>query len=202
MVESTSPPTLPEVFLERVLDHADGNEPDSGASRLVRLRIYKPVERAPDRWGCTLEFQSARDLETPRRIECSGDDSMQALFYALQAAESMAGRKHVPMLPDVCAERILDYADGDAVRPITVRIYKPVQYGPGDWGCIMEFRGLHASAQPYRQEVHGADSVQALFEGLRIAGIELDRYKGRLSLHGTYKPWEPIGFADATDMLL
>src|SRR5262249_43187179 len=119
-----------------------------------------------------------------------------------KVAECMGGRRYVPTPPDIFVERILDYADGDAVRPVTVRIYKPVQYDSEEWGCMMEFQGLEPSEPPYRREVRGADSVQALFEGLRMAGIEIDRYKGRLSLHGTYKPWEPVGFPDATDMML
>jgi hypothetical protein len=197
MFESASPPALPEVFLERVLPRSDGNEPDSGASGPLRLRIYKPVERTPDRWGCTLEFQSARDPESPRRIEFTGQDSTQALFYALQVAEGIAGRRYVPTPPDVFVERILDYADGEAVRPVTVRIYKPVQHGPEEWECIMEFQGLHPSEQPYRHEVRGADGVHALFEGLRMAGVEIDRYKGKLSWFESH-PWETTGFRDGS----
>jgi hypothetical protein len=192
MSESTVPPALPEVLLEQIVDRSDGDEPRSGARRRARIRLYKPVEWPNHTWGCTLEFQSLENPDPPRRFECSGDDSVQALFYALRLAEDMLGRKHDPMLPDVFIERILDYADGDVIRPITVRIYKPVQYGSDKWGCTLEFHGLRPEGRVFMSEQHGCDAVQALFHALRIAEVEIDCHKGQLSW-GNYKPWAPVG---------
>jgi hypothetical protein len=106
--------------------------------------------------------------------------------------EDMAESTSPPTLPEVFVERILDYADGDAIRPVTVRIYKPVQRAPDEWGCTVEFQGLRPEGRVVRAELSGVDGVQALFGALRIAEVEIDRHKGRLS-RGDCTLWEPIG---------
>ena len=203
MTDSTPPLPLTDVLVERVLDHT--REDENGP---VTVRVYKPVQRAPDRWECMLESQEGEDPETLRRQTYLGVDSAQALFNALRVAEIMAGRRYNPTPPDIFVERILDYADGDSHRTVTVRIHKPVQSGPEEWGCISvmqglkeEDQGLDAAGEPFMTESIGADGVQALFHALKIAGVDIDRHKGKLSW-GEYKPWAPVGFNDASEMKL
>ncbi|MFS8070142.1 MAG: DUF6968 family protein [Byssovorax sp.] len=190
--------------MERILDHTR-----EGASGLGAIRVYKPVQRAPDRWECMLDIQEARDPGTIRRETYLGVDSVQALFNALRVAEIMADRRYNPTTPDTFVERTLDYTDGDSHRPVTVRIYKPVQRGPEEWGCISVIAGLKEEDQaldhagePYMIESRGADGVQALFHALRIEGVRIDRHKGKLSWNKKFKPWEPVVLNDATEMKL
>jgi hypothetical protein len=204
MTDSTPPPPLTDVLVERVLDHT--REDENGP---VTVRVYKPVQRAPDRWECMLEFKHEADPGPPHRQVHDGEDSAHALFHALRVAEGMAGRRYNPTPPDIFVERILDCADGDSHRPVTVRIYKPVQHGPEEWGCISMIAGLKeedqavdAAGEPYMIESRGADSVQALFHALRIEGVRIDRHKGKLSWHHDFKPWEPVVLNDATEMKL
>jgi hypothetical protein len=99
-------------------------------------------------------------------------------------------------MADIIAERALEH-DGQPDRPVTVRIYRPEQRPAGEWECRFEVLGL----QPLSYAAVGEDSVQALFGALRLAGMELERYKGRISWLG-HKPWEPAGFHDLADMKL
>jgi hypothetical protein len=198
MTDSTPP--LPEVFVEQIRDDPDWTDDEGNPRGPRRVRVYKPVQHASGKWGCTVESQWVRASEPPRRTEFADEESsIQALFDALKLAGNMVGRRYVPTPPDIFVERILDYADGDAIRPVTVRIYKPVQRGPEEWGCISEIQGLE---QPLIHEHIGADSVQALFHALRIVGVELDHYKGELSWHRRYKPWELVALLDASEMML
>ena len=101
--------------------------------------------------------------------------------------------------PGVFVERILDYTAGDASpRTVTVRIYKPVQRGPKEWQARVVINGMDDELD---HEFAGSDSVQALFEALRMTGGHLERHQGALSW-GRYKPWEPVGFRTSSEMLL
>ena len=111
MTDSTSPPPLTDVLVERVLDHT--REDENGP---VTVRVYKPVQRAPDRWECMLEIQGAGEPGTLRRETYLGVDSVQALFNALRVAEIMADRTYNPTAPDTFVERTLDYADGELYK--------------------------------------------------------------------------------------
>jgi len=100
--------------------------------------------------------------------------------------------------PGVFVERILDYVVADAPpRTVTVRIYQPEQRGPYEWQARVVISGLDKGMD---HEFGGLDSVQALFEALRMAGGELARHPG-LS-HGKCKPWEPVGFLTPADRFL
>ena len=100
--------------------------------------------------------------------------------------------------PGVIAERILDYVVADAPpRTVTVRIYQPERRGPHEWQARVVISGVGHGMD---HEFGGLDSVQALFEALRMAGAELARHPG-LS-QGKYKPWEPVGFLTPADRFL
>jgi len=115
--------------------------------------------------------------------------------------EDMAESTSPLTLPEVFVERILEYADGEVTHPVTVRIYKPVQEGPDEWGCIVEFHGLQPEGRVSRAELKGVDGVQALFGALKFAGVELGCHRGKLSWRWGGEPWEVAGFRDSTDML-
>src|SRR4051812_1265232 len=107
MSDSTpdSPPLpLPEVFVERILEHTIWYDDDGTAMGLVMVRVYTPVQRAPDKWECTLEYQYADASGPPRRMGFLGEDSIQALFQALRMAENKVGRKYIPTPPDIFVE--------------------------------------------------------------------------------------------------
>ena len=100
--------------------------------------------------------------------------------------------------PGVFVERILDYVVADTpARPVTVRIYQPVQRGPEEWTARVQISGLES---PFDHHFTGIDSVQALFEALRLAGEVLDRHPG-LS-YDNCKPWEPVGFRTPAERYL
>ena len=89
--------------------------------------------------------------------------------------------------PDVIAERTLDYDDGQTVKPVTVRIHRPVQQPRGEWACLLEIDG----PRPHRREWKGADSAGALFNALRIAQFELEGYGDQIKWRGD-TPWIEI----------
>jgi hypothetical protein len=103
----------------------------------------------------------------------------------------MTGNTSPPATHEVFVERLLDYAEGETVRPVTVRIYTPVERALREWWCVLEIQGLSAEGRVDRHETTGVDSVQALFHAMRIAEVELDGYDRKLSW-GNCKPWEPI----------
>ena len=103
-----------------------------------------------------------------------------------------------PLPPGVIAERILDYVVADApARTVVVRIYQPERRGPHEWQARVVIRGVGHGMD---HEFGGSDSAQALFEALRMAGVELARYPG-LS-QGKCKPWEPVGFLTPEDRFI
>jgi hypothetical protein len=103
-----------------------------------------------------------------------------------------------PLPPGVFVERTLDHVVADEPRrTVTVRIYQPVQRGPHEWQARVVISGVGHGMD---HEYGGLDSVQALFEALRMAGVELARYPG-LS-HGKCKPWEPVGFLTPADRFI
>lgn len=100
--------------------------------------------------------------------------------------------------PGVIAERILDYVVADAPpRTVLVHIYQPAQRGPHERQARVVISGVGHGMD---HEYGGLDSAQALFEALRMAGVELARYPG-LS-QGKCKPWEPVGFLTPEDRFI
>jgi hypothetical protein len=113
----------------------------------------------------------------------------------------MTGNTSPSVTSEVFVERIFDRGKGKTVRPATIRIYKPYQRAPEEWGCRLEVHGLRPKGRVFRHESGGADSVQALFCTLRIAQGEVERHQDELSWWGG-KSWESVGFHDATEMQL
>ena len=74
-----------------------------------------------------------------------------------------------------------------AARPITIRIGRPEQVGPGEWACAVAMEGLHDRLAPVR----GADALQALTLAWQLAERLLAGFVergGRLS----YASGEPV----------
>ena len=150
MTDSTPPSPLTDVLVERVLDHT--REDENGP---VTVRVYKPVQRAPDRWECMLEFKHEADPGPPHRQVHPGEDSAHALFHALGVAEGMAGRRYNPTPPDIFVERILDYAVGvtfDTARERACRFVEPVP-------CARDLRALLVGED---HEIGGEQRVRLL----------------------------------------
>src|SRR5262245_25592596 len=79
-------------------------------------------------------------------------------------------------MSDVTAERIFRTAEG---MPVVARIYAPEKSDQrSEWSCRIEVQGLEA---PFEQSALGIDSFQALYLGLRLLCVHLDKITATLT---------------------
>jgi hypothetical protein len=92
---------------------------------------------------------------------------------------------------DVIAERVLELPEGEASKPVTVRVYRP-ERRESTWFCTATI----ALPEPVTLDAYGADSAQALFHALDAVGAEVRKH-GLIAPAGhawpvRFEPIEPV----------